>query len=113
MRITARYNTEVEGFGIVRRGQTIDLPADRISQRIKDNFTTDSGEAIKVSDAGIKVGPEPVEADGEQAAIDNAVRVIGREGLMRKLDDMGITYKPQHRTDYLAKLYLQAAGEIG
>lgn len=114
MEIIARYATEVEGFGVVRKGQKIDLPEEFISQRIVDNFMTPEGARLKAAEKKGKDAPpqERSAEDKAKAAIDKTVSVMGRAGLAQKLDDMGITYKATHRAEYLAKLYLQATGEI-
>lgn len=113
MKIIAKRGIEVNGYGVIRKGMIIDISEDAITPRIASAFVTLGGEPLTVSDDAKSHCEEknsPVETT--EIVIERTVDVLGREGILRKLDEMGITYRPQHKTEYLAKLYLSAKGDI-
>lgn len=115
MNIIAKRAVEVSGYGIVRRGQVIDYPETAINERIACNFVGSDGTALTVGDEAEKTADAdgaPAGQTDEDSLVKRTVDTLGRDGILRKLDEMGISYKPTHRTDYLAKLYLQAKGEL-
>lgn len=120
MKIRAIYATQVNGYGIVKRGEVIDLSDDRVDARIAANFRREDGSPIVPGKSGGKAkdaekgdgDAEKDKAAAQAEAVKRTVDVVGREGIMRKLDELGVTYKPAHKTDYLARLLLEATGEI-
>lgn len=113
MKIIAKYGIEVVGYGVVRRGQEIDLPQELVTDRIVNGFVRSDGKHLVAADPK-KAAEKAQESEGntEASSIGRTVSAMGRDGIMRRLDEMGITYSPKHKTDYLAKLLLEAQGEI-
>ena len=55
---------------------------------------------------------ELFDANDVQARIDKTIQVLGRQGIMQALEDMGITYQANASNKHLAKLLLTSQGEI-
>lgn len=51
-------------------------------------------------------------ADAEEKMVANTIRSLKKDGIMRKLDGMGVTYPADAKVDFLARLYLMSQGEI-
>lgn len=51
-------------------------------------------------------------ADEEAKLVATTIRSLKKEGLQRKLDEMGVTYPADAKVEFLARLYLMAQGEI-
>ena len=112
MKITAKRSAQVAGFGIVGRGRTIDLPEDRIDDRIAALFVRADGEPLSATATPEAASRAASDADGDVDKIARTVEVMKREGIMQALDGMGVTYAPHSKTSYLAKLLLVTKGEI-
>lgn len=114
MKIIARRPVQVSGYGIVYKGQEIDLDPSLINERIAANFRAIDGSELGVSAAhkAEDKAAKDTEANESAMALKNCVTTLGREGIRRKLDDMGITYSPNAKTEFLAKLYLTQAGVL-
>lgn len=86
----------------------------------------DGAGAANLGGEGEKTGqsPEPqgtqtggaqgelFDANDVQARIDKTIQVLGRQGIMQALEDMGITYQANASNKHLAKLLLTSQGEI-
>ena len=110
MKITAKTSIEVNGFGIVCRGKSIDIDPAKITKRIAKYFTAEDGTELSESEGAEKVVTSPEETVKDKIAI--TVKVMKREGIIQALEGMGITFSPNSKTDYLAKLLLINKGEI-
>lgn len=51
-------------------------------------------------------------ADAEAKLVANTIRSLKKEGLQRKLDELGVTYPADAKVEFLARLYLMAQGEL-
>ena len=51
-------------------------------------------------------------ADEEAKLVATTIRSFRKEGLQRKLDELGVTYPADAKVEFLAKLYLMAQGEL-
>ena len=51
-------------------------------------------------------------ADEEAKLVATTIRSLRKEGLQRKLDELGVTYPADAKVEFLAKLYLMAQGEL-
>ena len=112
MKIIAKRSVQVDGFGIVERGRAIDLPEDRIDNRIAALFVRADGSPIVATATPEKAEEAAAAANSDVDKIARTVEVMKREGIMQALDGMGVTYAPHSKTSYLAKLLLVTKGEI-
>lgn len=116
MTIIARFSVELDGH-IYRRGDTCQYGG-AITRRIAANFTAEDGTALTADgpdgDAGGKAPGKERPKDSAaavKAAMARTVEVMGRDGIKRALDAMGVAYPPSANTEYLAKALLVARGE--
>ena len=131
MKIIAKTPVQLGGH-IYERGEACEYDGP-VTARIAANFTDETGAALEVGEAAkaarsdmgegaplSEKGEEPGGgAQGElfgandvQARIDKTIQVLGRQGIMQALDDMGITYQANASNKHLAKLLLTSQGEI-
>lgn len=135
MKIIAKTNVQLGGH-IYARGEECEYGG-VVTARIAANFTDETGAALTVGakdragapnpgGEGEKTGqsPEPqgtqtggaqgelFDANDVQARIDKTIQVLGRQGIMQALEDMGITYQSNASNKHLAKLLLTSQGEI-
>ena len=134
MKIIAKTPVQLGGH-IYERGEACEYDGP-VTARIAANFTAETGAALEVGDAakaarsekgeGEKTGqsPEPqgtqtggaqgelFDANDVQARIDKTIQVLGRQGIMQALEDMGITFQSNASNKHLAKLLLTSQGEI-
>lgn len=131
MKIIAKTNVQLFGH-IYARGESCEYDGP-VTARIAANFTTETGGALEVGEAakaarsekgeGTPLSEKGEDAGGEaqgelfgandvQARIEKTIQVLGRQGIMQALEDMGITYQANASNKYLAKLLLTSQGEI-
>lgn len=131
MKIIAKTPVQLGGH-IYERGEACEYDGP-VTARIAANFTAETGAALEVGDAAKAARSEKGEgaphsekseepgggAQGElfdandvQARIDKTIQVLGRQGIMQALEDMGITYQANASNKHLAKLLLTSQGEI-
>lgn len=136
MKIIAKTPVQLGGH-IYERGEACEYDGP-VTARIAANFTDETGRALTVGakdragaanpngGEGEKTGqsPEPqgtqtggaqgelFDANDVQARIDKTIQVLGRQGIMQALEDMGITYQANASNKHLAKLLLTSQGEI-
>ena len=131
MKIIAKTPVQLGGH-IYERGEVCEYDGP-VTARIAANFTAETGAALEVGDAAKAARSEKGEgashsekdeepgggAQGElfgandvQARIDKTIQVLGRQGIMQALEDMGITYQANASNKHLAKLLLTSQGEI-
>lgn len=131
MKIIAKTPVQLGGH-IYERGEACEYDGP-VTARIAANFTDETGRALEVGDAAKAARSEKGEgaphsekgevpgggAQGElfdandvQARIDKTIQVLGRQGIMQALEDMGITYQANASNKHLAKLLLTSQGEI-
>ena len=122
MKIIAKTNVQLFGH-IYARGESCEYDGP-VTARIAANFTDETGGALEVGDAAKAARSEKGEdagggAQGElfdandvQARIEKTIQVLGRQGIMQALEDMGITYQANASNKHLAKLLLTSQGEI-
>lgn len=113
MKIIARCRVELDGH-IYSKGEPCEFDG-VVTPRVAANFVGADGGRLAVAGAadarpadGNPAGP----ADDAKAKVAKAVSVMGRRGVMQSLEAMGITFSPNAKTDYLAKLMLMNKGEI-
>ena len=51
-------------------------------------------------------------ADEEVKLVATTIRSLRKEGLQRKLDELGVTYPAEAKVEFLARLYLMTQGEL-
>ena len=119
MKIRAIHSAQVNGYGIVCKGDVVDIDASRIDARICANFVAEDGTRLSFEKKSEEGAQNEAPGDGKTKeekeytqTLANCISTLGREGIRRKLDDMGITYSPNAKTEYLAKLYLVQAGVV-
>ena len=86
-----------------------------ITERIAYNFKGADGAPLALDGTadGVSETAKP-KSDKEIVAerIKKVLKTFTREQLMARLDEFGITYKPQNKNEQLARFYLRATGEI-
>ena len=131
MKIIAKTPVQLGGH-IYERGEACEYDGP-VTARIAANFTDKTGAALEVGeaakaarsekgegaphsekgeDAGGEAQGELFDANDVQARIDKTIQVLGRQGIMQALEDMGITYQANASNKHLAKLLLTSQGEI-
>ena len=131
MKIIAKTPVQLGGH-IYERGEACEYDGP-VTARIAANFTDETGGALEVGeaakaarsekgegtplsekgeDAGGGAQGELFDANDVQARIDKTIQVLGRQGIMQALEDMGITYQANASNKHLAKLLLTSQGEI-
>lgn len=117
MIIKARYNVQLGGH-IYAKGETLDYGGP-VTGRIAANFTELDGKPLIPAEANPP--PEGRQGDGKtgestkpdtEAQIERTVKILGRKGVIQKLEELGTTFPPTATTKYLAKLLLIQQGEI-
>lgn len=129
MEIKATFSVELGGH-IYSKGEILKGFVGVVTQRIADNFRYADGTPLKVGETigaravptakeeGGKESPQTSEAQpstevvGDEEKIAKTVEVMKRDGIKLALEQMGITYPPKAKTEYLAKLLLMGKGEI-
>lgn len=51
-------------------------------------------------------------ADEKAKLVATTIRSLKKDGIMRKLDELGVTYPADAKVEFLARLYLMAQGEL-
>lgn len=114
MRLIAKTRTQVRMYGIVQPGEMIDIEEDRIDDRIKANFTPESGAWPAGAENREGTDVQPPKKDKEQAKDDLLARTaerMGRQAIIAALESAGIAFATTENTKYLARKYLQSLGE--
>ena len=125
MKLIAKHNVQVRGH-IYCKGEAMEWP-DPLTPRIVANFTAADGRELALppaqdgQDGGqeapngeLPLDPPPAK-DGdvdEDALVKRTLDVLKREGVMRQLDELGVTYPANAKGTFLAKLLLMSKGEI-
>lgn len=113
MKIIATKRCQLDGR-IYDVGQALEYEGP-ITSRVAYNFraadgsalTADGTKAVKIKEV------KPKSAEDEDAAkIKATLNVMNRDQLIAKLDELGVAYKANARTDFLAKLLLRQQGAI-
>lgn len=138
MKIVAKFPVQLGGH-VFRKGEATEYDGE-VTPRIAANFVNADGTALVVPEKKGEGGgeahdegatgtegqegekhPTPEEtaeaeakakADAEEKMVANTIRSLKKEGIMRKLDGMGVTYPADAKVDFLARLYLMSQGEI-
>ena len=124
MKLIAKYNVQVRGH-IYCKGEAMEWP-DPLTPRIIANFTAADGRELALPQPPAKDGqeapppngelpldPQPKDGDvDEDALVKRTLDALKREGVMRQLDELGVTYPANAKGTFLAKLLLMSKGEI-
>ena len=123
MKIVATSDVQVRGYGIVRRGTVIDLPREKIDERIAANFLkADDESRLKAErpkgDQGqpelFKKSKEEMlaEQDAERKAACKALlEKLGVDGVKEQLAELRVSFNSQMSEERLAGLLLDQLGE--
>ena len=60
----------------------------------------------------LPLGMTPPETVDEDALVKRTLDALKRDGVMRQLDEMGVTYQANAKSTFLARLLLMSKGEI-
>ena len=125
MKLIAKYNVQVRGH-IYTKGEAMEWDGP-ITPRILANFTAADGRELALPQPPAKDGqeappptpcelpldPQPKDGDmDEDALVKRTLDALKRDGVMRQLDEMGITYPANAKSTFLARLLLMGKGEI-
>lgn len=121
MKLIAKYNVQVRGH-IYAKGEAMEWDGP-LTPRIIANFTAEDGSSPVATDAAQETPPQPPTPgelpldpppDGvdEDALVKRTLDALKREGVMRQLDEMGVTYQANAKSTFLARLLLMSKGEI-
>lgn len=137
MKIICKSDTQVFGYGIVTKGETIDWPDGQpFPPQVLGNFkdadgdplwnkepqkpeNPDTGDKPPADGGGGERRPTPEEAEVEQkraekAAMDELVKktaTFGKQKLIAALDASGVTYRGNSSCEELAKALLRSQGQ--
>ena len=126
MKILCKSPTQVSGFGVVKKGQTINLDPSKIDDHIVANFVrAEDGKPIVVGsgdgnhDAGGESstgngGHQPTAEELHQQEIEQLIKrtaQISKEKLVEMLNAEGVPFKPNAKATELAKILLRHRGE--
>lgn len=137
MKIICKSDTQVFGYGIVTKGETIDWPDGQpFPPQVLGNFkdadgdplwnkepqkpeNPDTGDKPSADGEGGERRPTPEEAEAEQkraekAAMDELVKktaTLGKQKLIAALDASGVTYRGNASCEELAKALLRSQGQ--
>ena len=111
MKLIAKHNVQVRGH-IYAKGEAMEWDGP-VTPRIIANFTAEDGSSPVATDAAQETPPQPP-PDGvdEDALVKRTLDALKREGVMRQLDEMGVTYQANAKSTFLARLLLMSKGEI-
>lgn len=131
MKLIAKHNVQVRGH-IYAKGEAMEWDGP-LTPRIIANFTAEDGSSPVATDAAQETPPQPPPdgqdnpqpptpgelpldppPDGvdEDALVKRTLDALKREGVMRQLDEMGVTYQANAKSTFLARLLLMSKGEI-
>ena len=123
MKIKAIANVQVSGYGIVKRGSTIDYAKDKIDERIAANFVNAADDTrLKVSKKAaegqqpelLKKTKEEMLAEQEaqrKEARKNLLEKLGIDGIKEQLAEMGVNFTAETSENELCDLYIHHIGE--
>jgi len=122
MKIMALSNVELSGHGIVRRGEVVEFPKERIEERIAANFVEAGTEKrLKAkpteSSAQDELLPKSKEemiaeqAAEQKAARENILKKLGIDGIKEQLAQSGIPFTGETSEDKLCDLWLDRFGD--
>ena len=123
MKIKAIANVQVSGYGLVKRGSTIDYAKDKIDERIAANFVNAADETrLKVSKKAaegqqpelLKKTKEEMLAEQEaqrKEARKNLLEKLGIDGIKEQLAEMGVNFTAETSENELCDLYIHHIGE--
>ena len=120
MKILALHDVQLHGH-VYRRGEVADY-CGAVDARIAANFAAADGSPLSPDSAEKGGAAKEAPPDGElplgnppldeDALVKRTLDTLKREGVMRQLDDMGITYPANAKSTFLARLLLMGKGEI-
>ena len=122
MKITALHNVEVAGYGIVKRGETIEYAKDRIDERIAANFLNAADETrLKPTVRTDPNQPDLIQKSKEEMLAEqeaqrkearaNLLKKLGEDGIREQLAGFGIPFTRDMSVDKLCDLLLDRIGE--
>ena len=126
MKILCKSPTQVSGFGVVKKGQAINLDPSRMDDHIIANFVRaedgkpivigsgdgDHGEDCESStgNGGLQQTAEELHRQEIEQLIKRTAQ-IGKEKLVEMLNAEGVLFKPDAKATELAKILLRHRGE--
>ena len=123
MKIKAIANVQVSGYGIVKRGSTIDYAKDKIDERIAANFVNAADDTrLKVSKKAaegqqpelLKKTKEEMLAEQEAQRKESRkalIEKLGIDGIKEQLAELGVSFTAEMSEDKLADMLLDRLGE--
>lgn len=120
MKIICRSATQVSGYGIIRKGQTLTWPDGKeFPPQVLANFIAENGLPLKNWKSG---GVKAKETKEKSAAADDTAAqeaelirrtaAIGKTKLEAKLETLHLSYSEKATAADLARLLLRHTGEI-
>ena len=133
MKLIAKHNVQVRGH-IYAKGEAMEWEGP-VTPRIIANFTAADGRELFLpqpptdgqdnpppppdgqdnpqppTPGELPLDPPPDGVD-EDALVKRTLDALKREGVMRQLDEMGVTYQANAKSTFLARLLLMSKGEI-
>ena len=120
MDITCISATQVAGFGVVKKFQTIDLPESEMDDHILYNFirASDGKPLYQVVKKTVKPTPSAPSGDdraqpdqNDKAALIRHTAALGKNKLEQIMTAEGVIFKPGLKATELAVIYLRHRGE--
>ena len=136
MKLIAKYNVQVRGH-IYAKGEAMEWDGP-LEPRIIANFAAADGRELSLpppppppppdgqdnpppppdgqdnppTPGELPLGMTPPETVDEDALVKRTLDTLKRDGVMRQLDEMGVTYQANAKSTFLARLLLMSKGEI-
>ena len=124
MKLIAKYNVQVRGH-IYAKGEAMEWDGP-LEPRIIANFAAADGRELSLPQpptdgqdnpqppppGELPLGMTPPETVDEDALVKRTLDTLKRDGVMRQLDEMGVTYQANAKSTFLARLLLMSKGEI-
>lgn len=114
MKIIAKRSVQLRGH-IYSKGEAAEWDGP-VDSRIAANFTAEDGGDLRAADGGDRPSGEKKDGKKDGAIttdrIDRLVKELGRRGIEQKLDELGVTYRPNMNSSQMALLLLQQQGEV-
>jgi hypothetical protein len=118
MKIICRSATQVSGYGIIRKGQSLTWPEGKeYPPQVIANFVTERGMPLKNGKSGAAKEAKAAVSAAEDTAAQEAdlikrTAAIGKAKLEAKLETLHLSYSDKATTTDLARILLRHTGEI-
>ncbi len=112
MKIVCKMATQVPGFGIVKKGHSIEWPdGAKMPPQVAANFKGADGSPLAEAKGGEDANPA-ADAAADAEALVRKTASIGKSKLMAMLDGAHVAFSDKASATDLARAWLRHRGEI-